>query len=812
MAKFTATIDEDTRQRIQALPGRVHFSAFMKKAITAFVGELEKNPDLRPENFSITHTARKDTGDKKGKKACKEDVTERKQLEEALLKSNAFNQSIIDSSTDCIKLLDLEGRLQYMSPGGQRLLRIQDMGKYLNVSYPEFWKGTDHQAALEAIQQAQQGHPGRFQGYCPTVDGTPKWWDVAISPIVGPDGKPERLLAVSRDITERRQAEEALQASSDRYRSYIEVTGQLGWTANPEGEVVEDLLSWRIYTGQTYEEIKGWGWSKALHPDDLEHILQIWKKALTEKSSCEVECRIRRHDGVYRHFMVRGIPVLKEDGSVREWVGTCIDITERRQKEELLRDTLAVSQQRQSEISALLQVSRALLEQLEFTAAARNIFDSCKNLLRATAGYVALLSADGLENEVLFLDSGGLPCTVDPSLPMPVRGLREAAYRTGKTVYENDFSHSEWLKFMPEGHTNLENVLFAPLLIQGKAAGILGLGNKQGGFTENDAKLATAFGELASIALQNSRLMEALKTAKDKLEIRVRERTAELVKINQDLEAEIAERTRAEEAQKQAEKEIIKINQELEQRVTARTAELEALNRELEAFSYTVSHDLKTPLRSIRGFAQAIAEDYSDKLDDAGRDYLRRLTSAGGRMTQLIDAMLSISRLTRRELMGKAVNLSSVAEVIAHDLKTNEPSREVEFLIAKGVKAHGDSGMLEIALRNLFDNAWKFTGKHTSARIAFGAIECGVRNTECGTIPNSETGKTVYFVSDDGSGFSMQYADKLFQPFRRLHSESEFPGLGIGLATVSKIINKHGGKIWAEAEPEKGATFYFTLE
>jgi signal transduction histidine kinase len=284
------------------------------------------------------------------------------------------------------------------------------------------------------------------------------------------------------------------------------------------------------------------------------------------------------------------------------------------------------------------------------------------------------------------------------------------------------------------------------------------------------------------------------------------------VKINQDLEAEIAERTRAEEAQKQAEKEIIKINQELEQRVTARTAELEALNRELEAFSYTVSHDLKTPLRSIRGFAQAIAEDYSDKLDDAGRDYLRRLTSAGGRMTQLIDAMLSISRLTRRELMGKSVNLSSAAEVIAHDLKTNEPNREVEFLIAKGVKAHGDSGMLEIALRNLFDNAWKFTGKHTSARIEFGAIECGVRNTECGTIPNSETGKTVYFVSDDGSGFSMQYADKLFQPFRRLHSESEFPGLGIGLATVSKIINKHGGKIWAEAEPEKGATFYFTLE
>jgi PAS domain S-box-containing protein len=260
----------------------------------------------------------------------------RKEIENALRRSEEFNRSIIESSSDCIKVLDIEGRLQFMSRGGQEILKIKDINQYLNMSYENFWKGSDYQAAREAIEKARQGKVGRFSGYCPTADGTPKWWDVVISPINGPDGRVDRLLAISRDITERKKAEEALRLSSNRYRSYIDLTGQLGWTTNPNGEVVEDIPSWSIYTGQTYDEVKGWGWAKALHPDDREHTVQIWRKAVTEKSSYEVEYRIRRYDGIYRHFMARGIPVLKEDGSVLEWVGTCIDITERKQAEDAL--------------------------------------------------------------------------------------------------------------------------------------------------------------------------------------------------------------------------------------------------------------------------------------------------------------------------------------------------------------------------------------------------------------------------------------------------------------------------------------------
>ncbi len=173
-------------------------------------------------------------------------------------------------------------------------------------------------------------------------------------------------------------------------------------------------------------------------------------------------------------------------------------------------------QQGRTEISSLLQASRAVLEIREFSDAARAIFDSCKNLIGATAGYVALLSEDGTENEVLFLDSGGLPCSVDPSLPMPIRGLREEAYRTGKTVYNNNFSESEWMKYMPEGHVSLKNVLFAPLKIEGNTVGLLGIANKKGGFTEDDAESASAFGELAAISLFNSRTLELLKNSEEK--------------------------------------------------------------------------------------------------------------------------------------------------------------------------------------------------------------------------------------------------------------------------------------------------------
>lgn len=233
------------------------------------------------------------------------------------------------------------------------------------------------------------------------------------------------------------------------------------------------------------------------------------------------------------------------------------------------------------------------------------------------------------------------------------------------------------------------------------------------------------------------------------------------------------------------------------QQLTRANTELAAINQELEAFSYSVSHDLRAPLRSIDGFSQALLEDYEEKLDKQGKNYLQRVRSATQRMGELIDDLLTLSRVTRSEMKLQTVELSALAHSIVTELQKIQPERRTEFVITPGLSANGDAHLLRLLLENLLGNGWKFTGKHPQASIEFGSIQVD--------------GKQAFFVRDDGAGFDMAYADKLFVPFQRLHSPSEFPGTGIGLATVQRIVHRHGGQVWAEGKVEKGATFYFTL-
>ena len=244
---------------------------------------------------------------------------------------------------------------------------------------------------------------------------------------------------------------------------------------------------------------------------------------------------------------------------------------------------------------------------------------------------------------------------------------------------------------------------------------------------------------------------------------------------------------------KQSEEELTHQAQQLEYA----NAELAASNKELEAFSYSVSHDLRAPLRSIDGFSQALLEDYSGKLDEEGQDYLNRVRRATQRMGALIDDLLTLSRVTRSEMKRETVDLSAIAKVVAPELKETQPECQVEFAITEGLTANGDERLLRVVLENLLGNAWKFTNKHPRAKIELNTAQ--------------HDGKLAYFVHDDGAGFDPAHADKLFGAFQRLHSESEFSGTGIGLATVQRIIRRHGGAVWAEGGIEQGATFYFTL-
>jgi light-regulated signal transduction histidine kinase (bacteriophytochrome) len=250
----------------------------------------------------------------------------------------------------------------------------------------------------------------------------------------------------------------------------------------------------------------------------------------------------------------------------------------------------------------------------------------------------------------------------------------------------------------------------------------------------------------------------------------------------------------------QKELEVVAANaaRKLAEARAAFSEELELKNKELEAFSYSVSHDLRAPLRAISGFSHILAQEHQDKLDANARELLQSVQESASRMGRLIDDLLKLAKTGRKVLDRETVDLSDLAREIASRLQASEPGRDAAFVIAPNLIAKADRGLLQVVLENLLGNAWKFTSKRPRT-----SIELGVQH---------HANQTIYFVRDNGAGFDMKYADKLFGAFQRLHYENEFPGTGIGLATVQKIIHRHGGRVWAESQAGQGATFYFVLE
>src|SRR5258708_24304482 len=284
------------------------------------------------------------------------------------------------------------------------------------------------------------------------------------------------------------------------------------------------------------------------------------------------------------------------------------------------------------------------------------------------------------------------------------------------------------------------------------------------------------------------------------LEQRVDERTTQLRAAHEELQrtnAEVMQFTlELEDRVAQRTEEIRRLNEELERRVEERTGELATANKELEAFSYSVSHDLRAPLRAIDGFSKMLLDKYGGKLDEQACHYLDRVRTGSQKMSRLIDDLLDLSRITRIALRKETISLAELGRGVVAE-QDREPSRKVTIEIADGLIARGDARLITIVLVNLLLNAWKYTAKRPEARIAFGQEDKG--------------NETVFYVRDNGAGFDMAYADKLFAPFQRLHQNSEFEGTGIGLATAQRSVSRHGGRIWVEAAVDEGATFFFTL-
>ncbi len=401
-------------------------------------------------------------------------------------------------------------------------------------------------------------------------------------------------MIVRRDFARRRQAETAVQHSEERYRGLVTATSQIVWTTSADGKVVTDLPSWRAYTGQSQQEIQGAGWAQALHPEDRDRTLEIWARAVATRSAYDTEYRLQGSDGAYRYFAVRGVPVMEPGGRIREWVGTCTDITE----------------------------------------------------------------------------------------------------------------------------------------------------------------------------------------------------------------------------QRRAAEEIQELNRDLEQRVRQRTKDLEAANRELEAFSYTVSHDLRAPLRAIIGFARILTEEHAPSLDADVQHYIQVIRENAAQMGALIDGLLAFSRLGRHPLNSRDFHPGNLVREAMEEALAGQEGRQVEVIIGDLPACDADPLLLKQVFVNLLSNALKYTRGRNPARIEVAAVrfadlDPATRDHQPEGIVDPDS--VVYLVRDNGIGFDMRYGDKLFGVFQRLHLPEEYEGAGVGLAIVQRIIHRHGGRVWAVAEPDRGATFYFTI-
>jgi len=549
---------------------------------------------------------------------------------------------------------------------------------------------------------------------------------------------------------EQLEAERKIRAGHERLKVYVDVTMQLAWTTNDRGEVVQDNPSWSKLTGRGYEAIKGFGWLEDIHPDDRDHTAKVWQKAIEEKGLYETEYRLRRYDGVYRHYLARGVPLLADDGSVRVWVGTCIDISDRKKAEREI--------QRQGKL--LAAINRVLFETLTAeseAAVAKTCLRVGQELTGSKFGFIGEITPNGRFTTYALSDPGWKACRIPETQAtvlitnMVIRGIWGQVILKKQSLIVNDpGSHPDRVG-IPEGHPPLTSFLGVPLMNQERVIGMIAMANRESGYTTD-----------------HQHDMEALCVA-------------------------FVEAIR----RKKAEEEIRCLNAELERRVIERTAQLSAANKEMEAFSYSVSHDLRAPLRSIDGFSQALLEDYQERLDDMGKDYLKRVRRATQRMGLLIDDMLKLSRISKAEMKQETLDLSAMIRAIMEAQQKSEPDRAVDVTVQEGISVQGDPHLMRVAMENLVDNAFKFTGKTADPRIEFGAA--------------LRDGEPVCFIRDNGAGFEMAYVAKLFGAFQRLHTSDEFPGTGVGLATVQRIIHRHGGRVWAEGETGKGATFYFAL-
>lgn len=698
---------------------------------------------------------------------------DRRQMEEMLRQNEERTRLIVESALDAVVTISTDSTITDWNAQAESVFgwsRQEILGQSLDIILPPQHRQAHHQGMKHFLATGEGPILNRrLEITALHRDEVEFPVELTISPIqVGEVGGSFIFSAFIRDITERKMAEE-------EFRLVVE--------ASPSALILVGTTGKISLVNKRTEALFGY----------------IREELLGKPVEILVPSQFRSHHNDFRDSFFEA-PTSRPMGAGRDLFGLCkdgrqvpieiglnpittaeghfvlvsiIDISERKQAEAEIAESLQREQairveaeNSQQRLAFMVEASNTLASSLDYYTtlvavaqlAVPRTADWCAvDVVEpdGSLGRVAVVHTDPAKVELAYELQRRYP--PDPDAPSGVHQV----LRTGQAEFYPEIPDSLLeASSVDEEHLNLlrelglVSAMTVPMLARERVFGVITfvMAESDRYYSEDDLTLAQELAGRAALAVDNARLY----------------RNAQ------------------------------KLNEELEQRVVDRTTQLEAANKELEAFAYSVSHDLRAPLRSIDGFSQALLEDYVTSLEDEAQHYLQRVRAASQRMAQLIDDLLALSRLTRSEMRPETINLSALVEAIAAELQGTEPERQVEFVIVPDVAARADAQLLRAALENLLGNAWKFTAKHPQACIEFGAL-------------SQSDAPPTYFVRDDGAGFDMAYADKLFGAFQRLHTPAEFSGTGIGLATVQRIIHRHGGQVWAEGEVEKGATFYFTL-
>lgn len=527
-----------------------------------------------------------------------------------------------------------------------------------------------------------------------------------------------------------------------------EAMPQVVWITRADGWVSYFNQQWIDYTGLSREESYGHEWNKPFHSEDMPRVWNAWQNALKNNTIYSVESRIRRFDGEYQWWLIRGVPVYDSNGSVSKWFGTCTNINELKKVEEALHKH-SLRLENLHKIDQIILLAHKTPEY-----AIRTTLQGLFNLLQCQKASVGLFDHGNMNIKIFstdtfdetILETGG---TYTEEIGRTIDSFRKNKMEIVEDMSVFDSPPSKYNILRAEG---IQSAIIVALVSELEMYGVLNVfWNHPRTITHEETRIAGEVASQITIAIEKARLLK---------------------------ESELYAK-------------------KLERQVSERTAQLEETNKELEAFSYSMSHDLRAPLRHITSYVALLKEKCEDMLPDKGRYYLSVIEDASKRMDTLIDDLLLYSRTAQHEIRIVEMDMNFVMEEGKALILLGAGNRKINWKIADLPKIKGDRALLRLVWFNLLGNAVKFTRNCDTAQIEIGFAE--------------EESEFIFHVSDNGAGFDMLYVHKLFGVFQRLHSESEFEGSGIGLANVRRIISKHGGRTWAESLKDQGATFYFTL-